>query len=93
MKKLAVCLTVLLLSGTLAFSREPKEYDGDVIYDQSKIPHYDLPELLVTAQGKTITTPEEWMNIRRPQILAMFSNLVYGSVPRPQSPITSSSAM
>ena len=87
MKKLAVCLTVLLLSSTLVFSREPKEYDGDVIYDESRIPHYDLPELLVTAEGKTIKTPEEWRNIRRPQILALFSNLVYGSVPKPQSPI------
>ncbi|NOR66824.1 MAG: acetylxylan esterase [Woeseiaceae bacterium] len=87
MKKLAVCLTVLLLSSALVFSREPKEYDGDVIYDESRIPHYDLPPLLVTAEGKTIKTPEEWRNIRRPQILALFGNLVYGSVPNPQTPI------
>lgn len=87
MKKLAICLTVLLLSSTLVFSREKKEYDSDVNYDESKIPHYDLPPLLVTAEGKTIKTPEEWRNIRRPQILALFSNLVYGCVPKPQSPI------
>jgi len=87
MKKLTACLTVLLLSGSLAFSREPKEYDGDIIYDESKIPHYDLPPLLVTAEGRTIKTPEEWRNIRRPQILALFGNLVYGRVPKPQSPV------
>lgn len=87
MKKLAVCLAVLLFSSTITLSREPKEYDSDVIYDQSKVPHYDLPPLLVTAEGKTIKTPEEWMNIRRPQILALFSNLVYGCVPKPESPI------
>ncbi len=87
MKKLAVCLAVLLFSGTITLSREPKEYDSDVIYDQSKVPHYDLPPLLVTAEGKTIKTPEEWRNIRRPQILALFSNLVYGRVPEPESPI------
>lgn len=87
MKKLAVCLAVLLFSSTITLSREPKEYDSDVIYDQSKVPHYDLPPLLVTAEGKTIKTPEEWMNVRRPQILALFSNLVYGCVPKPQSPI------
>ena len=87
MKKLAVCLAVLLFSSTITLSREPKEYDSDVIYDQSKVPHYDLPPLLVTAGGKTIKTPEEWRNIRRPQILALFSNLVYGCVPKPQSPI------
>jgi hypothetical protein len=87
MKKLAVCLAVLLFSGVLVLSREPKEYDGDVIYDESKVPHYDLPELLVTAEGKTIRTAEEWRNIRRPQILALFSNLVYGRVPKPESPV------
>jgi len=68
-------------------SREPKEYDSDVIYDESKIPHYDLPALLVTAEGKKITTSEEWRNIRRPQILSLFGNLVYGCVPEPESPI------
>jgi len=87
MKKLVVCLTVLSFASALVFSREPKEYDSDVIYDESKVPHYDLPPLLVTAEGKTVETAEEWMNIRRPQILALFSNLVYGRVPKPESPI------
>ena len=87
MKKLAVCLAVLLFSSNITLTREPKEYDSDVIYDQSKVSHYDLPPLLVTAEGKTIKTPEEWRNIRRPQILALFSNLVYGRVPKPESPI------
>jgi len=87
MKKTIICIAVLLLSSTLVLSREPKEYDSDVIYDESKIPHYDLPQLLVTAEGKKITTSEEWRNIRRPQILSLFSNLVYGCVPEPESPI------
>ncbi|MGB2864612.1 MAG: hypothetical protein WBC05_14900 [Sedimentisphaerales bacterium] len=87
MKKLVVCLAVVLFGSALVLSREPKENDGDVIYDESKVPHYDLPELLVTAEGKTVSTAEEWRNIRRPQILALFSNLVYGRVPKPQSPV------
>ena len=87
MKKAIIFIAVILLSSTLVFSREPKEYDGDLIYDESKIPHYDLPRLLVTAEGKRVTTPEEWMNVRRPEILSLFSNLVYGCVPEPESPI------
>ena len=87
MEKLVLCTVVLLLSGTPALGREPKEYDSDVIYDQSKILHYDLPPLLVTAEGKKITSAEEWKNIRRPQILSLFANLVYGRVPQPESPI------
>lgn len=87
MKKAIIFIAVLLLSSTLVFGREPKEYDGDVIYDESKVPHYDLPRLLVTAEGKKVTTSEEWRDIRRPQILSLFSNLVYGCVPEPESPI------
>ena len=44
--------------------------------------------MLLTAEGKKITTAEEWHNIRRPQILSLFSNLIYGRVPEPASPIT-----
>ena len=87
MKKLVVFMAVLLLCSALVLSREPKEYDGDVIYDENKVPHYDLPELLVTAEGKTVETAEEWRNIRRPQILSLFSNLIYGRVPKPESPV------
>ena len=67
--------------------RERKEYDSDVIYDEDKIPHYDLPPLLVTAESEEVATPEAWQNIRRPQIMALFSNLIYGRVPEPQSPL------
>ena len=87
MRRLICSITILLLVGAPAVSRELKEYDSDLIYEESKIPHYDLPSLLVTAEGKRITTPEEWMNVRRPQILALFANLIYGCVPQPQSPV------
>jgi hypothetical protein len=66
---------------------EPKNHEKDLIYDEAKVPAYDLPRLLVSAEGKRITTVEEWWNIRRPQILSLFGNLVYGSVAEPESPI------
>ena len=46
-----------------------------------------LPPLLVSSEGKPITTPEEWFQIRRPQIMALFGNLIYGTVPAPESPL------
>ena len=64
MKRLVLCIVILLFVCFPALGREPKEYDSDVIYDQSKVTHYDLPPLLVTAEGKRITTPDEWKNIR-----------------------------
>jgi hypothetical protein len=67
-----------------------KEDDKSVNYDESRVPEYDLPPLLVTAEGERITTAEEWRTQRRPQILSLFSNLIYGRVPEPLSPIVSS---
>lgn len=80
--------SLLLFSLCLSISaREPKEMDGDVIYDESKIPYYNLPNPLVTDEGKLVTTVEEWNQTRRPQILSSFSNLIYGRIPYPQYPI------
>ncbi len=89
MKKLIYCLIPCLALGASSPSdaREAKEYDSDVNYDENKTPHYDLPPLLITAEGEEVTTPEQWRTIRRPQILSLFSNLVYGRVPEPESPI------
>jgi hypothetical protein len=66
---------------------EPKNHDLDVIYDEAKVPPYDLPPLLVSSEGRPITTPEEWFNVRRPQIMALFGNLIYGVVPQQETPI------
>lgn len=87
MNKAILCISMLLLIIPSVVGRELKEYDSDVIYEEGKVPHYDLPPLLVTAEGKRITTAEQWMNKRRPQILSLFGNLVYGCVPEPPSPI------
>lgn len=81
-------IPLLFLCGSI-FSQaaDPKEKDSDVIYEEAKVPAYDLPPLLLTAEGRPVTTPEEWRNIRRPQIMALFNTLIYGAVPVPDSPI------
>ncbi len=85
--KICTVLTVLCLVLCPAESREQKEFDADLNYDESRLPHYDLPPLLVTSAGKRITSAEEWHQIRRPEILGLFSNLIYGRVPEPASPL------
>jgi hypothetical protein len=50
-------------------------------YDESKIPRYTLPELLKTQVGKTISTTEAWANTRRPELLALFEQHVFGKTP------------
>ena len=50
-------------------------------YDVSKIPSYSLPELLVTKDGREIKTAGEWTEIRRPEVLALFKEYMYGKIP------------
>lgn len=89
MNRVCFCLVLLfvLFQAVDCEARDPKEADSDVNYDESKIPAYDLPPLLVTAEGETVSTADQWMNVRRPQILSLFSNLVYGCVPTLDSPL------
>jgi hypothetical protein len=51
------------------------------IYDESKVAGYTLPELLKTSAGETVSTTEMWETVRRPEILKLFEDNVYGQVP------------
>ncbi|GAB4241950.1 MAG: hypothetical protein Kow00109_17600 [Acidobacteriota bacterium] len=51
-------------------------------YDESKAnPFSELPDPLVTNDGRRVTTPDEWWRIRRPEIVEDFEREVYGRVP------------
>lgn len=52
-----------------------------VNYDEDKVGTYTLPEILKTADNKELKTKEEWENDRKPQILTLFENEVYGQMP------------
>lgn len=52
-------------------------------YDESKVPAYTLPDPLVAENGSPITTPQQWSELRRPELLALFANHVYGVSPNP----------
>ncbi len=51
-------------------------------YEESKAGTYKLPELLISGEGQKITTVRQWEEIRRPEILNLFEEHVYGKVPR-----------
>lgn len=50
-------------------------------YDETRVPAYDLPELLVDADGTTVSTVEHWTGTRRPEIMRLFEEHVYGKNP------------
>ncbi|GIX08115.1 MAG: acetylxylan esterase [Candidatus Poribacteria bacterium] len=53
----------------------------DVNYDESKVPRYTLPDPLRTEAGEPVTTPEIWFEKRRPELLELFAEHVYGHTP------------
>jgi hypothetical protein len=50
-------------------------------YSEEKVPAYTLPSLLVTNDGSRVTDFSTWIKIRRPEILEMFRENVYGRIP------------
>lgn len=50
-------------------------------YDEDSVPQYTLPDLLVAQNGRKIRNFKQWEKIRKPEILQLFQQEVYGKVP------------
>ncbi|MCL2304069.1 MAG: acetylxylan esterase [Planctomycetaceae bacterium] len=55
-----------------------------VILEESKVPEYVLPDPLFSLDGEEITTAEQWVEKRRPELLELFKKHIYGRVPLEQ---------
>ena len=51
-------------------------------YDEAKVPAYTLPDVLKTTAGKVVTNKAVWEKNRRPEVLRLFENNVYGQMPK-----------
>jgi len=69
---------ILLFCFTLVMAQE----------ENGKTPHVVLPDVLKTSMGKEITTLTAWKNERRPEVLSLFENHVYGQMPEDFDKIT-----
>ena len=70
---LVLLSTFLVIFGQIVPQSEPN-------YDENNVPEFELPDPLTTFAGKKIKTPREWIEERRPELLAFFSENVYGKV-------------
>lgn len=95
-KYLSIGLPVLscIIFGLVAFPQDEKPWSAppqileclskkqpECNYLEEKIPLYTLPDVLMTSNGKKITTLKFWNEVRRPEILELFRENVYGRVP------------
>lgn len=60
----------------------------DFNYYEEMVPAYTLPDLLVTTSGRKVATAKEWIKIRRPEVLELFRENIFGRVP--ETPYTKS---
>jgi hypothetical protein len=54
---------------------------SEINYDESKVPRYVLPDVLLLNNGQRVETKEQWEKLRRPEILEMFASEMYGRTP------------
>jgi hypothetical protein len=52
-------------------------------YDESKVPAYTLPEVLRLSDGTQVKDAATWKNKRRPELIALYEENMYGRVPPP----------
>jgi len=75
----ALVVTLMSLATTSAFAQEAN-------YDESKVGQYTLPDPLVCSDGTPVKDAEAWRQKRRPEILKLFEEYMYGKAPgKPQS--------
>ncbi|MEO2016684.1 MAG: acetylxylan esterase [Fuerstiella sp.] len=70
-------LALVALMQPSKVSAQPAEFN----YDESKVPDFDLPKLLKLQDGSAVTSAELWRSKRRPEVLALFQEHVFGHQP------------
>ncbi|MBN1482398.1 acetylxylan esterase [candidate division KSB1 bacterium] len=57
-------------------------------YDEAKVPVFELPDPLVMLDGPKVQDSQTWIDKRRPEILSLFEEFVYGKAPEKKIKIT-----
>lgn len=68
---------VVAIAQPAAAAESPRHFPPDA----ADATQYSLPDPLVTAAGEKISSAAEWTGLRRPEILELFREHVYGRVP------------
>ena len=59
-------------------------------YDESKIPAYTILDPLTLADGAKVKDAKTWNQTRRPELMALFEDQVYGKTPSQEIPLRTS---
>lgn len=79
-------LCFILLQLFLVSNSSSQNNKGNL--DESKVPAYTLPDPLILENGKAVTDAKMWWRQRRPEILSLFEEQVYGKTPMKKLPVS-----
>lgn len=71
---LFLLVSLLFLTGAETWAQEAN-------YDEEKVGSYVLPDALTAQDGQKVTTKRQWERKRRPELLRLFRDNVYGVMP------------
>lgn len=74
---LPLLLSAMLLTGEDWAEAQQKKAN----YDEALVGSHALPALLTQADGTLVKTSDDWQKHRRPEVLALYQQHVYGRVP------------
>jgi hypothetical protein len=78
MQSFGCFLLIVLFTSSFSVTAQPKGY----LYDESKVAPYELPDPLVCLDGTKVTDSKAWLKKRRPEVLSLFEDEVFGRSPR-----------
>jgi hypothetical protein len=61
--------------------RPIEEVVAEVNYEEANVRQYEVPSALILNNGQKVNNAWEWMNLRRPEILALYRDQVFGQLP------------
>jgi len=77
--RIPTLLLTLTLTGAVTLMHAQTSFVPN--YDEDKADHLPIPDVLTASDGSKITTKEQWLEKRRPELFRLFETEVYGKTP------------
>lgn len=77
-----VWLVALVLLVSLVNDAQAQKFVAN--YDEQEVPDYELPDPLRMQDGTPVRSAQDWFERRRPEVLALFEQHMYGKTPTKQ---------
>jgi hypothetical protein len=77
----------LAMAGVAMGTTNAAQNPPDANYDEAKVPPYTLPDPLVMEDGTPVRSEADWFDRRRPELIRLFSEQVYGRTPAASAPV------